>query len=635
LKKGLVALAVTGALASPITANAAAHLKTFTASELQAGSLTGTTAHGIGTQAAPMITNDHLTVDKVYVNGGGELVGETIDLDATIGTPESFPGSARQDVTIAYAGDVTIPNEGTFTIDLSGMAGGLDVATAPNLVFVAQIAAVYNTGTSSSDASGTTTTAGGLTVGDLVEVGSVIDYTATDGIVNQIVIQIDTNRPELEGVHFVLSTNNNTADGNSGNDVPGAITGNAIDLGSDLSKDPFQQADALPALTQLYLASPAATLGEYNPITIEAKEGAAVGSFINATVSQVINTATQSLKALATDAAAVAEIVDGFALRVVDQATTTIDVESDRLNFINDDGHDEAFGTNLEISRAQLMLANNADYGIELDSDDTLSAEVARVDGEDMSGVESVTLGSGSFVWDAADERYELSATTLGNLNLYNTTYSTANFDIEVNRTVFLEQNKDEDADWVLDSVSLATSEGTFSVPVEYAEETSTSDENSVKENGVTHVWGVNGAEFKVPYVYHIGANTSDYRSIVKIVNEFAQDADVFVDAVIAPAGEGDKHRDADLGERTIKNVYVGTIPGEGHLTQNGQTILEALAEEVDIDTTGAWHLELTYTVNAPQDRIHAAAQNKSKDGRADTPVLYKTNNPADGRKWQ
>jgi hypothetical protein len=625
LKKGLVALAVTGALASPITANAAAHLKTFTASELQAGSLTNTTAYGIGTKAAPEIANDHLTVDKVYVNGGGELVGETIDLDANIGLPGTFPGSARQDVTIAYAGDVTIPNEGTFTIDLSGMAGGLDVATAPNLVFLAQIGAV--------DGDVATTTGGGLQQGDMVEVGSVIDYTATDGIVTQIVIQIDTNRPELEGVHFVLATNDN-ADDTSITNVTGATGTVAYDLGQDLSKDPFQQADALPALTQLYLASPAATLGQYNPITIEAKEGAAVGSFINATVSKVTNTASQALNALATDAAAVAEIVDGFALRVVDQATTTIDVESDRLNFINDDGNDEAFGPNLEISRAQLMLANNADYGIELDSDDTLSAEVVRQDGEDMSGVDSVTLGSGSFAWDANDERYELAATTLGNLNLYTTTYGTANFDIEVNRTVFLEQNKDDDADWVLGNVSLATSEGTFSVPVEYAETTS-ADENSVKEDGVTHVWGVNGAEFKVPYVYHIGANTSDYRSIVKIVNEFAQDADVFVDAVIAPAGEGAKNRDADLGERTIKNVYVGTIPGEGHLTQNGQTILEALAQEVAIDTTAAWHLELTYTVNAPQDRIHAAAQNKSKDGRADTPVLYKTNNSNDGRKWQ
>jgi hypothetical protein len=208
LKKGLVALAVTGALASPITANAAAHLKTYTDTDLQAGSLTGTTAVGIGTKAAPAVANDHLTVDKVYVQGGGELVGETIDFDAQV-TPlapglDTFPGSDRTDVTIAYAGDVTIPNEGTFTIDLTGVAGGLDVATAPNLVFLAQIAAV--------NGSIDNTTIGGLSQGDMVEVGSVIDYTATDGVVTQIVIQIDTNRPELEGVHFVLATNDNVDD---------------------------------------------------------------------------------------------------------------------------------------------------------------------------------------------------------------------------------------------------------------------------------------------------------------------------------------------------------------------------------------------------------------------------------------
>jgi hypothetical protein len=633
LKKGLVALAVTGALASPIAANAAAKLVTYTNADLQAGDLAGKTITGIGTGTDNSSLNEHLTVDKVYVIGSGE----TIDFDAQDGLgSDQFPGSTRQDVSIAYAGDVTIPNEGTFTIDVTGVAGGLDVATANNLVFVAQIAAVYDSVGAASDASGTTTTAGGLSVGDLVEVGSVIDYTAdaTTGVVRQIVIQIDTNRPELEGVHFVLATNDNIND-IAITDVPGAVAGNAVDLGQDLSKDPFQQADALPALTQLYLASPAAVAGQYNPITIEVLEDSPVGSMVQAQVTKVTNTASQTLNALRTDISDVAEIVDGFAVKVVDQATTTIDVESDRLNFINDDGHDEAFGTNLEISRAQLMLANNADYGIELDSDDTLSAEVVRVDGEDMSGVGSIFLESGEFVWDANDARFELAPTTLGTLGLYSTTYDIADFDITVNRTEFLEQNKDDDADWVLGGVSLTTSAGTFTVPVEYAEESSVEDENSVKKDGVTHVWGVNGAEFKVPYIYHIGANTTDYRSIVKIVNEFAQDADVFVDAVIAPAGEGDKHRDADLGKRTIKNVYVGTIPGEGHLTQNGQTILEALAKEVDIDTTGAWHLELTYTVNAPQDRIHAAAQNKSNDGRADTPVLYKTNNTNDGRKWQ
>jgi hypothetical protein len=628
LKKGLVALAVTGALASPITANAAAKLVTYTDADLQAGDLAGKTINGIGTITQNPGLNEHLTVDKVYVNGSDEI----IDLDATNGlSNDTFPGSSRQDVTIAYAGDVTIPNEGTFTIDLTGVAGGLDVATAPNLVFVAQIAAINNDGT----VGGANITAGGLTVGDLVEVGSVIDYTATNGVVSQIVIQIDTNRPELEGVHFTLATNDNTQDGDLTNDVPNAVAGNAIDLGSDLSKDPFQQADALPAFTQLYLASPAATSGDYNPVTIKVLEDSPVNSTFSAVVSKVTNTASQTLNALATQASVVAEIVDGFALKVIDQATTTIDVESDRLNFINDDGHDEAWGTDLENSLAKLQLANKADYGIELDTDDTLSAEFARVDGEDMSGVEEITLEGGVFAWDANDMRFELPTSTLGSLGLYSTTYDVADFNIEVNRTVFLEQNKDSDADWVLSNVSLTSSGQTFSVPVEYAEESSVEDENSIKEDGVTHVWGVNGAEFKVPYVYHIGANTTDYRSIVKIVNEFAQDADVFVDAVIAPAGEGAKNRDADLGERTIKNVYVGTIPGEGHLTQNGQTILEALAKEVDIDTTGAWHLELTYTVNAPQDRIHAAAQNKSNDGRADTPVLYKTNNTNDGRKWQ
>jgi len=80
LNKGLVALAVTGALASPIAANAAATLVTYGGkSGIQAGpqATTGTFDNGVvygirhstgsGTSLVVTGASDHVTIDKIYV----------------------------------------------------------------------------------------------------------------------------------------------------------------------------------------------------------------------------------------------------------------------------------------------------------------------------------------------------------------------------------------------------------------------------------------------------------------------------------------------------------------------------------------------------------------------------------------
>jgi hypothetical protein len=317
LKKGVVALAVTGALASPFAANAAASLKTFGGEgEAQQFGPQATTPvaagvlnYGMNSVHGPVDglylagTSNHLTIDKIYVADDGDTKKENLvvdfDADTTAATNGDFPGSSRTDVSVAYTADVTIPNEGTFTIDFSGAAGGLDPATAPNLVFVAQIGGV----------NGSVDSGVNPTIGQFVEVGSVIDYTldAARNVVTQIVVQIDTNRPDLEGLHFVLADNAHADSSEVG-----------YEAGVDFSANAFQQADALPADIQLYLTSPVEATGVYNPLSISAEEGAAVGSFINATVSKVTNTGGIELNALKTSTISVVEIVDGFALNVVD-----------------------------------------------------------------------------------------------------------------------------------------------------------------------------------------------------------------------------------------------------------------------------------------------------------------------------
>ncbi|MEC8325669.1 MAG: hypothetical protein VX100_06105 [Pseudomonadota bacterium] len=624
LNKGLVALAVTGALASPIAANAAATLVTYGGkSGIQAGpqATTGSFDNGVvygirystgsGTSLVVTGASDHVTIDKIYVKDDNDGKKENLVVDYDAGennTPAGtdFPGSVRTDVSIAYTADVTVPNEGTFTIEFSGAAGGLDPATAPNLVFVAQVARP-----------GTNTT---YVSGDFVTIGSVIDYNlnAERNVVDSITVQVDTNRPELAGLQFVLADNDKFSGTNGVEPV-----WDANSAGVDYSKDPFQTADAIPAHTQIFLASPGENDGEYNPIKVSAEEGSKVGDFIRAEVTEVKNTSGIVLNALANnEQVAVAEIVDGFALNVIDQATTTINVEADRLSFIHDDAADEV-GVNNLTSTALLQLQNKADYGVELSPTDTLSMDFARKDGESIKGVKSITFGATGLSKASGSDDFDLAATALNTLGLYTGSYNynVTPFVIEVDGKNFLEQNKENPSDWVASGVELKTSAGDFDVPVVYAETGTYVDGNSVAENGATHVWPVNGAQFKIPYIYSINTTTG-FGSSVKIVNEFAQEGDVFVDAVVAPAGLGQGVL-KDEQPRTIKNVLLGTVPGEGHFTQTGDQIAELL----ELDMAKNWHIELTYLVNAPQNKVHAAAQNKDRNGRADTPVLYKTNN--------
>jgi len=624
LNKGLVALAVTGALASPIAANAAATLVTYGGkSGIQAGpqATTGTFDNGVvygirhttgsGTSLVVTGASDHVTIDKIYVQDDNDGKKENLVVDYDAGennTPAGtdFPGSVRTDVSIAYTADVTVPNEGTFTIQFSGAAGGLDPATAPNLVFVAQVARA-----------GTNTT---YVSGDFVTIGSVIDYNldAERNVVDSIVVQVDTNRPELAGLQFVLADNDKFS-GTNGTEPVWDVDS----AGTDYSKDPFQTADAIPAHTQIFLASPGENDGEYNPVKVSAEEGSQVGDFIRAEVTEVKNTSGIVLNALANnEQVAVAEIVDGFALNVIDQATTTINVEDDRLSFIHDDSADEV-GINKLTSTAKLQLQNKADYGVELSATDTLSMDFARKDGESISGVKSITLGGTGLTKASGSNDFDLAATALNTLGLYTGSYNynVTPFVIEVDGKNFLEQNKENPSDWVASGVELKTSAGNFSVPVVYAETGTYVDSNSVAEDGATHVWPVNGAQFKIPYIYSINSTTG-FSSVVKIVNEFAQEGDVFVDAVVAPGALGGSVL-KDEQPRTIKNVLLGTVPGEGHFTQTGDQIAELLGLTDDTN----WHIELTYLVNAPQNKVHAAAQNKDRAGRADSPVLYKTNN--------
>jgi hypothetical protein len=655
-KKGLVALAITGALATPLAANAAAELITYggKGGTAQNGPQTGPNNNGGASQAAvygitqgPSVNNEHVTVDKIRA---GLEVDFDADMDGLLNG--SFVGSSRTDVSIGYAANVEIPNEGTFTFEFSnangGAAnGGLSESDIQNLRLVAQVHTAGNPGSAA--------------VNQFVEVGKMINYTAVDGVVNKFVIQIDTDLTRLDGVKF---RSRYSQDGD-------ITTVDFVPLGADTQAP----SDPLPADIQLFLASSAVNNGDsqgaYNPLTFELATGAVAGDEVHLDITDVRNTAGVPLEALFSGANShVMTVTDGFRLQIVDQATSTIEVETDRTTFADCETWDEtvtttgadafldyvcstAVGGDRLISRAKVQFDSEADVGLDIDGTNTMSWSLSRADGESLSGVESVMFGS-SFDTAANTSGAFTGSGTLSALGLKDGLNNNleANIDIQADGVDPLFPNAGDVADWVLSGVSI--SGGTLTSPVAvdvvYGETTTTigattyqrSDNESVAENGVTHVWGIDGALFKTPYVYSI-PGSAGWSSTIKVTNEFDAEAGIQADIIIAPAGLGVGTNNGSGAAAGLGQTFLGVklpmmIPAEGQYTFTGTQLIEAINVEypgANIDESANWHIEATFLVNAPQNFVHAAAQNSSPAGRADSPVLYKTNNSSDGRQWQ
>jgi hypothetical protein len=645
-KKGLVALAITGALATPIAASAATKFVTHGgqgATAAQVGPQTGVALSPIyGLNITNAAVNDDVTIDQI-------LAGMAVDFDADTNpaTNGSFVGSMRRDVSIAYTADVEIPNEANYTFTFHNGDGstapeaGLSVSDISNLRLVAQVAVGNGT----------------VAANDFVEVGKIVNYipSVVDAdIVSQFVIQIDTNVSRLLGVQFFGAGNN-----------PGVTP--AV---SDILGAPHQLADPLPAGIQLYLTSTAVSAtGAYNPVTMELADTAVKGDEAHLAITEVKSSANVVLDALFANADShVLTVTDGFELTVVDQATNTIEVETDRTSFADCETWDEtvtstgasAFADYVcasdgarVISRAKLSFASSADVGLDVRNTNTMEFTVSRKDKESLSGVDSVDFGATATTLNTTTETFSGSGSLL-NIGLMDSLNNNleADLDITADGVDPLFPNAGDAADWVLSNVVIKAGGGLtqdVNVPVVYGETTTVlsgitynrADSNSVAVDGVTHVWGIDGALFKTPYLYSL-PNANGWGSVVKVTNEFSADAGIQADIIIAPAGEG-AGTDAGMNTPAVGNTFVGVklpmmVPANGQYTFNGTDLINAINTQFGagtVDATANWHIEATFLVNAPQNYVHAAAQNKSPDGRADSPVLYKTNNGNDGRQWQ
>ncbi len=636
-KKGLVALAITGALATPF-ANAA-DIRAFggqdvtnsTASVLnqtgpQAGVVGQMNFFMNGTGASGPVLADDLTIDQILA--GTDVVVD-LDADGTPATNGPFIGSMRTDVSVGYAADVTIPNEATYEIVINNYGQGNDFDEADfaannpggfadsltgELVLVAQEAGTDN----------------------FRELGGAIDTKVVNGVIVRVLIQIDTNVDTLDGITWV-------------------------DSATGLSQSaPQLRGEAIEAGTQIFLAT-RDNNNVYNPLQVELTAVAEQGDVVDVSIPTVTNTGGLELSQLAAGNTRLVTVGDGFQLQVVDQATSTIEVENDRTTFADCESSDEtvtttgpdagddyvcaASGDRLT-SRAKLMFTSSSDVSLDINQTNTMSFDLSREDGESVSGVSTVAFGSVGTSKNSSDV-YQGSGSLL-NIGLFDASNvrQEANLDITASGTAPLFPNSESAEDWVLENVVISggnlPANTKVNVPVVYGETNTVlsgntyvrKDSNSVELDRVTHVWGIDGALFKTPYVYSI-PGAAGWSSTIKVTNEFNTPAGIQADIIVAPAGLG-------VGGNA-GNTFIGVklpleIPAMGQYTFSGTQLIEAINAQFGagtLDESAAWHIEATFLVNAPQNYVHAAAQNSSPSGRADSPVLYKTNNSADGRQWQ
>jgi hypothetical protein len=273
-------------------------------------------------------------------------------------------------------------------------------------------------------------------------------------------------------------------------------------------------------------------------------------------------------------------------------ATSVIDVEAEpsRTQFVNELNGD----TTLITSAAALLVdefVNNVNYGIDLDF-----AEFDIVLTGNQTPITDVDLEA--TVFTEVDQTWILSSTfALNNLRV-------------------------PDANDVLitvDGTSVLTV-GEFSVDLTILPAEAGVGSQQLLTSELAFDWSINAMQCKIPYM---ALNFSGFNSFIKIDVEGNTAADLSVDAVI--------YNTTDDITTTQSAVPIRTLAGPSLETVGEADLMTALG----LDTEKSYHVALTLTVVAPQNTVNVSAFQKDSVGRTTIPVLYNTNNPTDGRKWQ
>ncbi len=372
--------------------------------------------------------------------------------------------------------------------------------------------------------------------------------------------------------------------------------------------------DPVPADTLIQLFSANTFVAADLPVFV-VPDGSVNGTEVTAQVTGAKDDSSNDLTAPLTDAVTTVKLVDGLSYTMTTVADSIIDVENATLSrggFVVETGGDTP---SVVESESKAILTNTAEYTWVLDdATDTFVLTLDRVEGD--QGVTDVELGGTDLTASALDSSWSLAS----NMDADDLLVS-ADFEIFVNTTDNATVN-------AATPLVLATGDWKYTLtmdpdaadgePVNVAS-------FEVEPSTTSHIWGINGMQAKVPYVYSI--NSAGWTSVMKFTNESTTGtaADIRMDVVVYDATNSASV--VPTGTE-FTNVSLGNVDSQGQATYLGSHIVTAINAQTPntLDAATNYHFGVTFTVVAPQNSVHLAVQNKSPDSRADAPVLYNIN---------
>ncbi len=427
------------------------------------------------------------------------------------------------------------------------------------------------------------------------------------GIGNTIVITV-TNGALAPSVNYGLW-----------NDTAGAPGANLVDFTADsngnytrlvfkflqtrLPTEPSAYADDVLYLTEDLTTGAMPTAAE-RP-TLRFTSAQLLAGNMTLQVTQAFDSTAQPLIAPLTNAEVVAKAIPQLSAKVQylpgptdGPATSTIDVEAtpSRAKFVVEAGGDTP---NTTTSQAQIRVVeatvNNgidvaaASYTITFHGDQTAITNVA-LESSNLTRTTGVSwsLTSNFATWDLRTSGLnDLIVTVNGTTTINVATY-----------TVTL----------VIDPAEVGVADKT------------------VLNQANAFIWTVNAMQARIPYLLIDTRPDSLYSSFITITNRGNLAASVSIDAIISNA-------DTTTNVTETQNDVI-TVPANSVYIIR-QSDLDGWF--VNIDNTQLYRVSIVLTVVAPQNTIDVSAYHISPNtnSRTATPVLYNTNNAADGRVWQ
>ncbi|ERS85202.1 hypothetical protein Q667_17615 [Marinobacter sp. C1S70] len=368
-----------------------------------------------------------------------------------------------------------------------------------------------------------------------------------------------------------------------------------------------------------FVVDPAAELAAGSPyvmsngtsqVTVITNPGLSVGDTVTLAATSAQDSSGIPIAQGTAPAEAIVEVVNGTVVDL-DAVTSTINVESDpsRTEFVARGTSSVAPYTDVKKSVAEVDISIGAEVTLDL-TGRTFTLDLTRDTGFD--GVDAITLDVGDDGVTTANVPFALNTAktawvATGPATALTNDHSIA---IDVNGTAPFDVL--QTGNWVAN----------LKVDADTANNLPAID---VISDAETHLWDINGAQFKIPY--H-AQNASGFVFFFKAVNETTNDAAIAADVIVENTTQGTRE--------TVSGVDLGIAKAQGNITVGQDAIKTAIkAAGGDMNDEDIYHVHMQLTVNAPQNEIQVAAFQKDAAGRTVVPVYINSNNVNDGRKWQ